>query len=59
MLYPHKQTPTRESNAMRYTIADQIEIESLLQPETALERQLLQAPEFRKGLMWGKPLYLY
>jgi HD domain len=31
--------------------------EDLILPETALEEQLLQTPEFNKGLSWGKPRY--
>ncbi len=30
-------------------------IKNLIQPETTLERLILQAPELRKGLLWGKP----
>lgn len=32
-------------------------IESLLSPETDLEKQLIHHPEFKKGLQWGKPRY--
>ena len=30
---------------------------TLLQPETALERQFLEDEEFRRGLVWGLPRY--
>lgn len=30
-------------------------ITEVLQPETELEKKLMEDPEFRKGLMWGKP----
>lgn len=32
-------------------------LELLLQPETALEKQLLTVPAFRKGLLWGEPRF--
>jgi len=32
-------------------------IESLLKPETDLEKALVSAPQFREGLLWGKPRY--
>lgn len=32
-------------------------IESLLKPETDLEKALISAPMFREGLLWGKPRY--
>lgn len=32
-------------------------IESLIRPETDLEKALIDAPEFREGLLWGKPRY--
>ena len=32
-------------------------IESLLGPETDLEKQLIHHPEFKKGLQWGTPRY--
>ncbi len=31
--------------------------EALLRPETDLERRMLAAPEFRKGLLWGEPRF--
>jgi hypothetical protein len=34
-----------------------INIESLITPETDLEKEVLQDPDFRKGLMWGQPRY--
>lgn len=32
-------------------------LETLLQPETALERHLLSMAEFRYGLLWGEPRF--
>lgn len=32
-------------------------LESLLQPETPLEKALLSAPEFQQGLLWGEPRF--
>lgn len=32
-------------------------LEALLLPETALEQQLIQMPEFRHGLLWGEPRF--
>ena len=32
-------------------------LESLLQPETELERHSLELPEFRHGLWWGEPRF--
>ena len=31
------------------------EITAILQPETPLEKQLIENPEFREGLLWGRP----
>ncbi|MCO6489264.1 MAG: hypothetical protein J5I98_12645 [Phaeodactylibacter sp.] len=36
---------------------DRVDLESILQPETALERRLIQDPEFRRGLGWGIPRF--
>jgi hypothetical protein len=38
-------------------IIDDVGIEILLKPETDLEQQILCAPNFRKGLLWGLPRY--
>jgi len=35
----------------------QASLEQLLRPETALERELLSLPEFRRGLHWGEPRF--
>ncbi len=32
-------------------------LESLLQPETPLEKTLLSVPAFRQGLLWGEPRF--
>ncbi len=42
---------------MNRSIGTNITIESLLRPETELERQLLTAPEFQEGMLWGKPRF--
>lgn len=34
-----------------------INLESLLQPQTPLEKALLSVPEFRQGLLWGEPRF--
>lgn len=38
-------------------VAHNINIEELIQAETALELQLINEPEFRKGLIWGTPRF--
>lgn len=42
---------------MKKTPIDRVDLESILQPETALERRLIQDPEFRRGLGWGIPRF--
>ena len=32
-------------------------IEGLLKPETDIENQLINDPDFKEGLFWGKPRY--
>ncbi len=32
-------------------------LESMLQPETPLEKTLLSVPDFRQGLLWGEPRF--
>ena len=44
-------------NRMKKTPIDEVGLESVLQPETPLERMLLRDPEFRKGLNWGVPRF--
>jgi len=39
---------------MNETATEQ-ELIAILQPETVLEEQLILDPEFREGLLWGKP----
>ncbi len=34
-----------------------IDMEAVLQPETALERKILREEDFLRGLMWGTPRY--
>jgi hypothetical protein len=34
-----------------------IDLKAVLQPESSLERAILQAPDFRRGLFWGVPRY--
>ena len=42
---------------MKNALQKEINIIELLQPETTLERQLIEDEEFRKGLFWGKPRF--
>lgn len=42
---------------MENTLLQRLEIESLLKPETELEEELLQQPEFIRGLLWGTPRF--
>lgn len=42
---------------MKKALQKEINIVELLQPETRLEHQLIEIPEFRKGLFWGKPRF--
>ena len=42
---------------MKNALQKEINIIELLQPETKLERQLIEDEEFRKGLFWGKPRF--
>lgn len=39
------------------SVARNINIEELINAETALELQLINEPEFRKGLIWGTPRF--
>lgn len=41
----------------RLLLDDPHELNTLLLPETPLERQLLTLPEFRQGLLWGEPRF--
>ena len=43
--------------SMKNTLNKEINVVELLQPETELERQLIEVEEFRKGLFWGKPRF--
>lgn len=40
-----------------YLTATASQLDQLLQPETALEREILSDEQFREGLLWGKPRY--
>lgn len=42
---------------MKELITGNVDLETELWPETALERQLLAIPAFRRGLFWGVPRY--
>jgi len=42
---------------MKQPVLEWVNMEATLRPETDLERQLLQEPEFVKGLLWGLPRY--
>ena len=42
---------------MKLPLNDPFNLETLLCPETALEKHLLTVPEFRYGLFWGEPRF--
>ncbi len=42
---------------MKNSIQEGIDSAALLMPECGLEQELIQMPEFYKGLMWGKPRF--
>lgn len=42
---------------MKNALGEEIDVEAMLLPETALEREFLTVPEFHKGLFWGKPRF--
>ncbi len=42
---------------MKELITGNVDLDKELRPETALERQLLGIPAFRRGLFWGVPRY--
>jgi hypothetical protein len=42
---------------MNYLAVKDHDIEKLLQPETSLEQKILEHPDVRKGLLWGKPRF--
>lgn len=42
---------------MKLPLDDPHTLETLLLPETALEKHLLTVPEFRHGLLWGEPRF--
>ena len=42
---------------MKETAQENIDFEQLLAPENAMEKRLLQHPEFNQGLNWGIPRY--
>jgi len=42
---------------MSHSPTDIATVEALLRPETELERELLQQPEFQRGLHWGLPRF--
>jgi hypothetical protein len=52
-------SPCRPTNApMKHLLLDSPpSLETLLRPETPLERHLLTLPEFRHGLLWGEPRF--
>ncbi len=56
----YKLLSVTKSNLIRMIklpMQEAINIEELVKPETELETQILNNPEIRKGLMWGKPRY--
>lgn len=38
-------------------MSNELFIEHLLQPETPLEEEIMKHPEWRKGVVWGKPRF--
>ncbi len=42
---------------MQQTTLGKVDLEAALQPETDLERKLLEEPAFFRGLFWGVPRY--
>lgn len=42
---------------MKFPSNEPLAVETLLRPETDLERLILKVPEFRKGLLWGEPRF--
>jgi len=42
---------------MNRSIGTNVTVETLLRPETDLERRLLSAPEIQEGMLWGKPRF--
>ena len=47
----------RQTLPMKRFLDEPNALETLLQPETALERHLLSMAEFRHGLLWGEPRF--
>ncbi|MDX1939923.1 MAG: HD domain-containing protein [Saprospiraceae bacterium] len=45
------------TTAGHHSVLINVNLEAELLPETTLERQLLQIPDFVKGLLWGIPRY--
>ncbi|MFK8102054.1 MAG: HD domain-containing protein [Saprospiraceae bacterium] len=42
---------------MKKIIQEDVDIELLLRPESAIEKAILEDPDFQKGLFWGKPRF--
>ena len=42
---------------MKQIVNNKIEVETILKPETDIEKALLQHPDFYTGLLWGKPRF--
>ncbi len=42
---------------MKESMTEKVDLTTELQPENALERQLLTLPDFRQGLFWGVPRF--
>ncbi len=49
--------PDRQTPDMKPSPDAPLLLETLLQPETALEKRLLTLPEFQLGLRWGEPRF--
>lgn len=56
-VYRQTAIPYRPTPDMNRRLLASDTIESLIKPETPLERTLLAVPEFRHGLLWGEPRF--
>lgn len=50
-------TTERQTTRMKRPISHPQALEVLLRPETALEKLLINTPEFHYGLLWGEPRF--
>lgn len=50
-------TTERQTTRMKRPLSHPQALEALLRPETALEKLLINTPEFHHGLLWGEPRF--